>query len=188
MEEALESPFSLAHYQLSNFDQPGSVLYGFKEKVLDPWQEALRAAGFTWERCYPIVFISGPHCATNYHMDFSHVAAWQVYGHKRFCGLKSPGRWAPWKTRMSYSPQNFQRPEALTEADALCYPMKPGDVLWNALLTPHWVEASEEAAMSINVSHGGLRLNGRLCPHEQELEDHRAAHPESAPKKFQAQY
>lgn len=186
--EALTSPFSLAHYRLSQFDQPGGFLHGFQDQVLDPWQSALRAAGFTWERCYPIIFISGPQCATNYHMDFSHVTAWQIYGNKRFCGLKSPGRWAPWKTRMSYNPKNFQRPETLTEDDALCYQMNPGDVLWNALLTPHWVEASNEAAMSINISHGGLRLNGRLCPFEQELENYRTAHPETAPQKVQAHY
>lgn len=188
IEEAVQSSFSLAHYRLSNFDKPGGFLHGFKDRVLDPWQDALRAAGFSWERCYPIIFISGPNCATNYHMDFSHVVACQIYGRKRFCGLKSPDRWAPWKTRIQYSPQNFQKPEAITEADTLAYPMLPGDVVWNALLTPHWVEASDQAAMSINFSHGGLRLDGRLCPFEQELEDYRAARPGAAPKKFQAQY
>lgn len=188
IEQTLASPFSLAHFRLSRFDKPGGFLHGFKEQVLDRWQDALRNAGFSWDRCYPIIFISGPECATNYHMDFSHVAAWQIYGSKRFCGLKSPGRWAPWRTRMAYSPQNFSKPEAITEADALPYQMNPGDVLWNALLTPHWVEASNAAAMSVNISHGGLRLNGRLCPFEQELEDHRAANPENTPKKFSAQY
>jgi hypothetical protein len=188
IERALESPFSLGHFHLSNFDKPGGFLFGFKDRVLDPWQAALRDAGFTWERCYPILFISGPQCATNYHMDFSHVVAWQIHGHKRFCGLKSPGRWAPWQTRVTYSPGNFSKPEALTAADALPYEMAPGDVLWNALLTPHWVEASDEAAMSINISHGGLRLNGRLCPFERELEEYRAAYPESAPAKFKGEY
>jgi hypothetical protein len=188
VEQAIHSSFSLAHFHLSKFDVPGGFLHGFKEQVLDTWQEALRAAGFSWERCYPIIFISGPQCATNYHMDFSHVLAWQIYGHKRFCGLKSPGRWAPWRTRVNYTPGNFEKPAELSEEDALIYPMKSGDVLWNALLTPHWVEASDEAAMSINISHGGLRLEGRLCPFEQELEMYRETNPDVAPQKTKGTY
>ena len=143
---------------------------------------------FTWERCYPIIFISGAGCSTNYHMDFSHVLAWQIYGAKRFCGLKAPGRWAPWKTRVNYKNYELTMPEAITPDDALCYDMKPGDVLWNALLTPHWVDASEGVAMSVNLSHGSIRLNGRLCPFEQELEDFRAANPACAPGKLVAEY
>ncbi|MCF7689868.1 MAG: hypothetical protein K9N01_16375 [Cephaloticoccus sp.] len=179
--QALKASFGLAHFSLARFDAPGRFLHGFKAGVLDPWQAALRAAGFTFERCYPIVFISGRGCATNYHMDLSHVLAWQIYGTKRFCGLQDPDRWAPRETRVNYKPAEFRRPAGLSEADALCFNMKPGDVLWNALLTPHWVEAGDEVAMSINLSHGGIRFRGELCPHERELEEHRAAHPELAP-------
>lgn len=179
--QALEQPFALAHFQLSRFDAPGKFLHGFKQQVLDPWQAALRAAGFTFERCYPIIFISGKGCATNYHMDLSHVLAWQVYGRKRFCGLKDPERWAPRDIRVNYKPAEFVRPVELTDDDALCYDMAAGDVLWNALLTPHWVEAGDEVAMSVNLSHGGIRYRGELCPHERELVDHRAAHPALAP-------
>ncbi len=64
----------------------------------------------------------------------------------------------------------MKRPPGITRADTLSYEMKPGDVLWNALLTPHWVEAADCVTYSINISHGGLRLNGKLCLHEQELE------------------
>ena len=181
VEQALAGPFALAHFQLSRFDGPGKFLHGFKQQVLDPWQNALQAAGFTFERCYPIIFISGKGCATNYHMDLSHVLAWQVYGTKRFCGLQDPDRWAPREVRVNYKVAEFSRPTTLTDADALCFDMRPGDVLWNALLTPHWVEAGEEVAMSINISHGGLRYRGELCLHERELVEHRAAHPELAP-------
>ena len=69
-------------------------------------------------------------------------------------------------------------PAELKPEDALCYTMKEGDVLWNAFLTPHWVEASDAVAMSFNISHGGLRLDGQLCPHEQEVEDYRRTHPD----------
>jgi hypothetical protein len=178
VEQALTRPFGLAHFQLSFFDHPGGFLHGFTQQVMEPWQAALKNAGFTFERCYPIIFISGPQSATNYHMDFSHVLAWQIYGKKRFCGLKAPGRWAPWRIRVNYTPGDFERPGALQKSDELCYDMPPGCVLWNAFLTPHWVEAGDEAAMSINISHGGLRLHGRLCPFEQELEEYRAISPD----------
>lgn len=181
IDQALDQPFALAHFQLSRFDAPGRFLHGFRQQVLDPWRTALQTAGFTFERCYPIIFISGRGCATNYHMDLSHVLAWQVYGRKRFCGLKDPDRWAPHDVRVNYQPTGFARPPALADDDALCYDMGPGDVLWNVLLTPHWVEAGDEVAVSINLSHGGIRYRGELCPHERELVAYRAAHPELAP-------
>ena len=50
-------------------------------------------------------------------------------------------------------------------------------VLFNKLLTPHWVEAvGEEVAVSLNISHGGLRLRGELCCNERELEAWRGDH------------
>ncbi|GAB5559359.1 MAG: hypothetical protein SynsKO_10060 [Synoicihabitans sp.] len=182
IEEAMQGPFALAHFRLSRFDAPGKFLHGFKENVLKPWQADLQQAGFTFDRCYPIIFISGKNCATNYHMDLSHVVAWQIYGTKRFCGLQDPQRWAPLELRMSHTCAEVTRPEALTDADTLCYTMTPGDVVWNAMLTPHWVEAGQEVAMSINFSHGGLRYRGELCPHEQEFVDYQKAHPDTAEK------
>ena len=80
------------------------------------------------------------------------------------------------------------KPDALREADTLCYEMGPGAVAWNAMLTPHWVEAGDEVAMSINFSHGGLRYQGQLCPHEQEHMDYQAAHPDIAEKSPDGDY
>jgi hypothetical protein len=184
----MKQPFAMGNYRLGEFDAPGKFLHGFEKRVLDPWRAALAAHGFTFERCYPIIFLGGPGYATNYHMDFSHVLAWQVYGVKRFCGLRDPDRWAPREMRVLYRAGIFEKPPEITEADALCYEMKPGDVLWNTILTPHWVEASDSVAMSINISHGGIRLHGKLCPVEQELDNFRAKHPEIAPKKIQGKY
>ena len=182
VEEAMAGPFALAHFKLSRFDAPGKFLHGFEQQVLAPWRAALLKAGFTFDRCYPIIFISGKNCATNYHMDLSHVVACQIYGKKRFCGLQDPRRWAPHEVRMDCKGPEVSLPDALTEADTLCYDMGPGAVVWNAMLTPHWVEAGNEVAMSINFSHGGLRYKGQLCPHEQEHVDYQAAHPETAEK------
>lgn len=171
--QALETPFALAHFELARFDAPGKFLHGFEQGVMVPWRAALAANGFTYDRCSPIIFISGRQCATNYHMDFSHVLAWQIYGRKRFCGLQDPDRWAPRETRVNYQAGQLARPGELTEADARCHDMRPGDVLWNALLTPHWVEAGEEVALSVNISHGGLRHHGQLARNEQELVEYR---------------
>lgn len=177
VEETVRTGFQMSHFKLTNFYGPGKLFHGFEKKVMEPWRESLAGAGFTWTRCYPIIFISGPGCATNYHMDRSHVIAWQRHGVKRFSGLKDPDRWAPLEERMKPG-GTVRRPQGIGEEDVLVYEMQPGDVLWNALLTPHWVEATDEVAYSLNLSHGGLRLNGRLCRHEQELEDWRHAHPD----------
>ena len=63
------------------------------------------------------------------------MLAWQIYGTKHFCGLTDPDRWAPREMRLNYNPSEFAKPEALTDADALCYTMRPGDALWNVQLT-----------------------------------------------------
>ncbi len=172
IDEAMGCEFGLAHFKLANFYGAGRFLEGFEERVMQPWHRALRGQGFEWDRCYPIVFISGPGSASNYHMDFSHVVAWQRYGTKRFCGLTDPQRWAPREVRVAYDPfGGREMPEGIGPDDQVCYTMEPGDVLWNAFLTPHWVEAGEGVAMSFNLSHGGLKLNGQLCAFEQEYVD-----------------
>ena len=175
IDEAVKANFQMSHFKLANFYGKGQLFEGFEEQVMNPWQEALRAAGFSWTRCYPILFISGPGCATNYHLDYSHVLAWQRYGSKRFVGLKDPERWAPLETRLHA--EGIKQPSGIQEEDVLSYDMQPGDVLWNTFLTPHWVEATDTVSYSINLSHGGLRLDGKLCRHEQELLDWREAHP-----------
>lgn len=188
IEQLMERPFALAHFNLARFDAAGKFLHGFGARVLQPWEDALRAQGFAWERCYPIVFISGRGSATNYHMDFSHVLAWQIYGTKLFCGLVDPDHWADSAVRLNYQPGELARPVDVREEDSLCYDMRPGDKLWNVLLTPHWVEAGDAPAMSINISHGGLRLKGQLSPNEAELEAFRAANPQQAPARIEQRY
>ncbi|WDR07251.1 hypothetical protein PSQ90_07455 [Devosia rhodophyticola] len=188
MEQVMERPFALAHFNLARFDAPGKFLHGFGDRVLQRWQDTLAAQGFTWERCYPIIFISGKGSATNYHMDFSHVLAWQVFGTKRFCGLVDPDHWADSSVRNTYIPGELAKPTDVREEDSLCYDMRPGDKLWNVLLTPHWVEAGDEPAMSINISHGALRLNGQLSPNESELEALRAAKPGQGPTRLVKSY
>ena len=181
IEKALDQRFSLAHFKLDRFTGPGQILHGFEEHVMDPWRDFLRRAGFEWERCYPILFISGANTGTAYHMDNSHVVAWQIYGTKIFSGLTDPGRFSPIEKCVQKSYQSaLTMPDNLKDEDILSYTMNPGDALWNQLLTPHWVDATNEVAVSCNISHGILRRSGKLCPNEQRLSDWWDSHPEEA--------
>jgi hypothetical protein len=181
LEAALDSCFHLSHFNLSRFCGPGQILHGFEERVMEPWRMFLRRAGFTWERCYPILFIAGPNSGTAYHVDNSNVIAWQLYGTKVFSGLRNPDHFAPidWIVRRE-NQKSPSMPAHLTDADILAYTMQPGSVLWNHLLTPHWVDATDRPAVSVNISHGMLRLNGRLGRNEQTLADWWNAHPDES--------
>lgn len=184
LESALAMPFQMSHFNLANFYGPTQFLHRFEEQVMEPWKKFLIECGFTWERCYPIIFSSGSDCATNYHLDVSHVLAWQIDGKKIFSGLKDPERWAPiGKMVQENQRKAVSKPDLLEADDVLAYVMKPGDVLWNQILTPHWVDATDEVACSINISHGGLRLKGKLCHREEKLEAWLMSHPEERWKK-----
>ncbi len=171
LEQAVNHEFSLAHYNIHKWDAPGQMLDGFDGRVVQPLQQALRAQGFEWIWFRYYFFFAGPNCATNYHMDKSHVIAWQQYGAKTFNGLKDPDRWEPLDKRMLVGTDAVRKSAQIVKEDVLAYEMNPGDVLWNTLLTPHWVEASDEPAVSLNFSLRGLRRGGKLCRHEQELVD-----------------
>ena len=62
----------------------------------------------------------------------------------------------------------------------ISYEMQSGALLWNQLLTPHWVEASDEIAVSVNISHGGVRYMGEFCDNEQVLRARWDKHPQEA--------
>ncbi len=178
LEEALVAPFQMSHFNLSSFYAPGEILWGFCEQVMTPWKNFLRGAGFSWRRCFPILFVSGPDSATNYHMDLSQVLAWQVYGIKTFNGFINPSKWAPLgdSVREDFR-ERMIRPQEIPPGEVLSFVMKPGQFLWNQLLTPHWVGAGNQVAVSLNISHGGLRYRGNLCAAEQALEEWWLSHP-----------
>ncbi len=190
LERVMEMPFGLSHFKLTNFTSRGDLFAGLWTEVMEPWQAFLARAGFTWYRCYPIVFISGAAVPGRYHMDVSHVVAWQLHGTKVFNGLLDPYRWTPLERAVDPDWRaGMVRPEGLRAADVLSYVMPPGAVLWNQPLTPHWVDASGadaggadasgagEVAASINISHGGLRLDGELSPAGRALDRYYRRHP-----------
>jgi hypothetical protein len=167
--EAMESPFNIANFKLDGLSATGQLFHGLEEQWIEPWRETLRSHDFSWEECFSIVFISGKGCATNYHTDVAHVMLWQRYGAKLFNGLKDPDRWTTLEERYESDKLNQTRPAEITEDDILQYELKPGAVLWNTFTTPHWVDATDEVAASLAIVHRGLRLDGQLCPHENEM-------------------
>ena len=78
-------------------------------------------------------------------------------------------------------PLRAKAPPEYDEADVLAYHMEPGDLLWNQLLTPHWVVAGEDqAAMSLNISHGLVRYRGEFGPNEALLHQRWEEYPDEA--------
>ena len=168
--EAVRAPVQMSHFALERFTAPGQILAGL-DQIVQRWQAALAEHGFTWTRVYPILFLSGPFCHTNYHVDRSHVLAWQIIGRKRFCWLKDPDRWCPKEVRRHLGQaEKIVKPDGLTADDRIEVEMGPGDLLLNVPLTSHWVYATDETAYSINIAHWDLRHNGQLCPMGQEVE------------------
>jgi hypothetical protein len=174
--EVMEQSFSLCHYDLHRFDAPGGLLEGLEAHLLNPWRAFLEGEGFTLTEYYkPYFFISGPHGVAEYHMDFSHVLACQVYGTKRFCSFAEPEKWADSTTRRQMLTEGHNAytqpiPGDFQAKDTTGCTMVAGDRLWNTLQTPHWVLGGDEMSLSLNIAHRGLRYRGRLCRHEQELE------------------
>ena len=165
-EELLETSFQLTHFNIGEFDIPGQILYGFGETVMRPWESFLRENGFSWDRCYAIMRVSGLATVTGYHVDSSNVLFWNVRGLKHFHGLRNPEEKAPLDWALQTDVNQKGRPENIGNEDLLTIDTGDSQFIWNHIMTPHWVEAPE-LTFGINISHGGLRLNGRLAPREE---------------------
>ncbi len=181
LEEIVDLPFSLANFFLHNFYGKGGFLHDFQKDVMIPWRTFLSSVGLTWQRCYPIFFISGKNCSSTYHVDVSHVVAWQVHGVKVFNGFGDPeGHAAVQDIVDNRGDYRVEVPPGFDPDLILTYRMEPGDILWNQLLTPHWVDSEDEMAVSLNISHGGIAYQKEFCPNEQILRKRWEDHPEEA--------
>ncbi len=172
IEEAVRAPVQLSHFELGEFTGRGQVFEGLGD-IFERWYASLSSHGFSWSQSQRAMFLSGPHSHTNYHFDSSHVLAWQVHGRKRFCFTKDPERWCGANVRRQQADRYdlMTRPAGLGADDIVEVEMHPGDMLWNVMLTPHWVYSLDETAYSINVTHFDLRCDGLLSPTGRELED-----------------
>jgi hypothetical protein len=149
-------------------------VFGDLGECFDGWYEGLRQHGFSWNEpsAQRAFFWSGPDCHSGYHFDSSYVLAWQITGRKRFCWLKEPEKWCPYEVRFTDA-DHYDRmpcPPGITPDDVIECEMLPGDVLWNVMLTPHWVYSLDEPTYSFNLTHFDLRCDGELSPIAHELE------------------
>jgi hypothetical protein len=163
LDDATQAEALLAHFDAAEFAGPGQVFEGMNQ-VFDAWYGGLREHGFAWTGTQCAFFLSGPNTHTGYHFDSSYVLVWQVHGIKRFCWLKEPERWCPREVRREYADkyERMFRPEGITPDDVIEFEMHPGDILWNVMLTPHWVYSLDEMTWSINITHFNLSCDGRL--------------------------
>jgi hypothetical protein len=182
LEQVIDLPFNLSHFDLNHWYGQTQFLADFQRQVMIPWRTFLSATGLTFMRCYPIIFISGKRRSSQYHSDNSHVVAWQTHGTKTFNGFKDPDKYASARDLVDKKVKPSSLPPAdIDPDDLLPYRMEPGTILWNQLQTPHWVTGcSDEIAMSVNISHGGVQHLGQFSPNEIVLRERWKDHPEEA--------
>jgi len=65
----------------------------------------------------------------------------------------------------------MEMPAGLTPDDVVSWVMEPGDVLWNVMLTPHWVASDGATSYSFNLVHTGLRCDGRQSDVDREYDE-----------------
>ena len=151
LEDAIHAPISLSIFQLESLREPGGALADVIESVYLPLAEIWSEQGLKWKRVYPILFLSGPGCSTNYHWDPSSVLIVQLYGHKRYHSLKEPGRWCPEEV-LEQGHDAMVKPEELSTEDILTFDLHPGDAVWSPNRQPHWVDAFDETAFTLSIA------------------------------------
>lgn len=180
---AMRSRFILAHFQLhEQFGGPGQIFEGLEEQWVEPWRRNLKAHGFTFDRVFSILFAAGPHSATNYHMDYTQQLAWQLHGVKHWGGLLEPDRWTTLDQRTNVKLEGMSKPPGIADSDVYTIVQRPGEVLWNPMTIPHWVETFEEPALTLTLVHSELRHDGELCSHAQDRERNLAATAATSPR------
>ena len=105
-------------------------------QVYLPLVNLWREQGIRWQKVYPILFLSGPGCATNYHWDPSSVLIVQLSGRKRFHSLKDPLRWCSNETA-DQGREAMIRLGGLVDEDILTCELGPGDAVWSPCRAPH---------------------------------------------------
>ena len=157
LDAALRAPVHLTLFDLGALAQPGGALHRILEEVYHPLLRLWADHGLRWKRAWPILFLSGPGCSTNYHWDPDDVFFIMLSGHKTFYALNEPHRWLTREMLVTYLEDpgdltNRVRPHGLGAEDIRSFSMAPGDALWNPRHAPHWVDAGDDTAFSLSIA------------------------------------
>ncbi|MBY8884777.1 hypothetical protein K7472_07950 [Streptomyces sp. PTM05] len=174
LDEITTWPFRLAHFNLERFYD--GLLRDFQERVMIPWRTFIASQGFTWLRCAPALFISSQGSSSTYHADNSHGLVWQIAGTKSFHSYRDPDRITPVEAAIS-GEITAEQPPPHSATDRHSIRMRPGDLAWSHVLTPHWVTSESPLAMSVTISHGGLCHQGCYAHRGAALRRHWDANP-----------
>ena len=159
--EAIRTPIHLSLFELGSLREKGGALVEVIEQVYLPLVALWEERGLHWKKVYPILFLSGPVCSTNYHWDPSSVLIVQLYGRKRFHSLKDPLRWCPAKVA-DQGHEAMVRPDGLTDEDVLSCEIGPGDAIWSPCRAPHWVDAYDETAFTLSIAFTDIAIEPNL--------------------------
>ncbi|MDP6356945.1 MAG: cupin domain-containing protein [Planctomycetota bacterium] len=151
IDEAVNSPIHLTIYELGPLREEGGALAEAAGNAYWPLAHLWKEMGLRWKKVYPILFLSGPGCSTNYHWDPSSVLIVQLYGRKKFFSLKEPRRWCPESMADKWH-EAMVKPDELTDDDILCCDLNPGDVVWSPCRAPHWLDACDETAFTMSIA------------------------------------
>jgi hypothetical protein len=149
--QAIQAPVHLSVFELGPLRAPGGALAEVIDTVYLPLTQLWRQHGLRWQKVYPILFLSGPGCATNYHWDPSSVLIVQLSGRKRFHSLRDPRRWCP-EELLGRGHEAMVRPTGLSDEHVLAGELGPGQAVWSPCRAPHWLDAYDETAFTLSIA------------------------------------
>jgi len=151
LSEAVKTPIHLSLFELGRLREAGGALAEVIQGVYLPLTQLWRTHRVSWQKVYPILFLSGPNCSTNYHWDPSSVLIVQLHGRKRLHSLKEPGRWCPPEV-LAQQHAGMVKPADMSDEDILVYELEPGDAIWSPCRAPHWLDAYDETAFTLSIA------------------------------------
>jgi cupin superfamily protein len=154
LDDAVRAPVHLSLFDLGRLRREEGVLRHVIDELYLPLTQLWAEHGLHWQRVYPILFLSGPGCSTNYHWDPSSVLIVQLSGRKRYYALNDPRRWLPLEQAKPGQEgiAAMVRPAGLEDQDIRAFDLEPGDAVWSPCLAPHWVDADDEPAFTLSIA------------------------------------
>ena len=166
--KAAKTPIHLSLFDLSPMREKDGALAEVIQQVYLPLTQLWKSHGLRWQKVYPILFLSGPNCSTNYHWDPSSVLIVQLHGRKRFHSLKSPNYWCP-NDVLEEKHRAMIKPTELSDDDILIYELEPGNAIWSPCKAPHWLDAYDETAFTLSIAFTNISTDANIPAEMQVL-------------------